>query len=59
MGLRRLEAEVNPQNHASSRLLQTIGFTKEGVLRQRWVDRREDEAYDVAVYGLLKHEYIF
>jgi [ribosomal protein S5]-alanine N-acetyltransferase len=59
MGLRRLEAEVNPKNEASARLLQTIGFTKEGVLRQRWVDRGEGEAYDVAVYGLLKHEYIF
>jgi [ribosomal protein S5]-alanine N-acetyltransferase len=57
MGLRRLEAEVNPQNEASTRLLQSIGFTKEGVLRQRWVGK--DEPYDVAIYGLLKHEYIF
>jgi [ribosomal protein S5]-alanine N-acetyltransferase len=55
LGLRRLEAEVNPANTASLRTLERIGFTQEGVLRQRWVSRQEP--YDVAVYGLLRHEY--
>lgn len=53
--LRRLEAEVNPANVASTRLLQRLGFTREGVLRQRWVGK--GEPYDVVVFGLLSHEF--
>ncbi len=55
MGLRRLEAEVDPRNGASGRALQRLGFTREGVLRQRWVDK--GEAHDVEAYGLLRHEW--
>ena len=53
--LRRLEAEVNPVNHASLRLLERLGFVREGVLRERWVAAQQP--YDVIVYGLLKGEY--
>ena len=56
IGLRRLEAEVNPENVASTGLLQRVGFQKEGLLRQRWVGK--GEPYDVAVFGLLKDEYL-
>ena len=55
MGLRRVEAEVNPANVPSTRLLERIGFVQEGVLRQRWVDA--GQPYDVCAYGLLRHEY--
>ena len=55
MGLRRVEAEVDPANVASTGLLERIGFVKEGVLRQRWVDA--GQPHDVCVYGLLRHEY--
>jgi [ribosomal protein S5]-alanine N-acetyltransferase len=55
MGLRRLEAEVDPRNSASGRSLQSLGFTREGVLRQRWVAK--GEAHDVEAYGLLRHEW--
>lgn len=55
LGIRRLEAEVNPANVASLRVLERLGFTREGLLRQRWVT--EGLAYDVAAYGLLRHEY--
>jgi [ribosomal protein S5]-alanine N-acetyltransferase len=55
MGLRRLEAEVDPRNRASGRSLQRLGFTREGLLRQRWVDK--GEAHDVEAYGLLRHEW--
>jgi RimJ/RimL family protein N-acetyltransferase len=51
LGMRRLEAEVNPANRASTRLLERLGFTLEGRLRQRWVAR--GEAYDTHLYGLL------
>ncbi|MDQ6639892.1 MAG: GNAT family N-acetyltransferase [Pseudomonadota bacterium] len=55
MGLRRLEAEVDPRNRSSARLLERLGFTKEGLLRQRWVAK--GEVKDVEMYGLLRDEW--
>jgi [ribosomal protein S5]-alanine N-acetyltransferase len=55
MALRRIEAEVNPLNIASGRLLLRLGFSKEGLLRQRWVVKGEVE--DTELYGLLRHEW--
>lgn len=55
MGLRRLEAEVDTRNRASARLLQRLGFTKEGLLRRRRVAK--GEARDVEIYGLLRSEW--
>lgn len=55
MDLRRLEAEVQPANVASTRLLERVGFVREGLLRQRWVAR--GQPYDVVAFGLLRHEY--
>jgi RimJ/RimL family protein N-acetyltransferase len=53
-GLRRLEAEINPRNHASARLLGRLGFVQEGLLRQRWVNK--GEVYDSALFGLLRSD---
>jgi RimJ/RimL family protein N-acetyltransferase len=55
LGLRRIEAEVNPANVASNRLLQRVGFALEGTLRERWV--ANDVAYDTHLYGLLAREW--
>jgi RimJ/RimL family protein N-acetyltransferase len=55
MGLRRLEAEVDARNRWSARLLERLGFTREGLLRQRWVAK--GEAKDVEIYGLLRSEW--
>ena len=58
MGLRRIEAEVNPANTASVRLLERLGFTCEGLLRQRWVTKEAPcTPYDVRLYGLLRSEW--
>lgn len=54
MGLRRIEAEVDVRNAPSSRVLRRLGFTQEGLLRQRWVSK--GEVKDVEIYGLLQHE---
>lgn len=51
-GLRRLEADLDPRNLASAGLLERLGFTREGLLRERWVVG--DEISDSALYGLLK-----
>ena len=54
-GLRRIEAEVDPLNQASSRLLGSLGFTREGQLRKRVVDK--GAAQDTVIYGLLDEEW--
>jgi RimJ/RimL family protein N-acetyltransferase len=55
MGLRRLEAEVDPRNGPSLRLLERLGFVREGVLRQRWVNK--GVPIDVVSCGLLRDEW--
>ena len=55
MGLRRIEAEVDVRNTASAALLRRLGFTREGLLRQRWVAK--GRAKDVEMYGLLRDEW--
>jgi len=55
MGLRRLEAEVDPRNGASGRVVQRLGFLREGLLRQRWMN--QGQPCDVETYGLLRHEW--
>ena len=55
MGLRRIEAEVDTRNAASAALLRRLGFTREGLLRQRWVAK--GHAKDVEIFGLLRDEW--
>ena len=55
MGIRRVEAEVNPSNVASNALLQSLGFTREGFLRERWIVKGKTQG--VNVYGLLVSEW--
>lgn len=51
MGLRRIEADVDPRNHASLHTLEALGFRREGYLRQRW--QVAGEVQDSIVMGLL------
>lgn len=55
LGVRRLEAEVEAQNTASAKLLLGLGFTREGVLRERWITN--GKTMDAEVYGLLRREW--
>jgi len=55
MGLRRLEADVDPRNAASIRTLERLGFQREGFLRERW--HVNGEIQDALFYGLLRHEW--
>jgi ribosomal-protein-alanine N-acetyltransferase len=55
MNLRRLEADVEAQNTASASLLRRLGFTREGILRERWLTN--GATMDAEVYGLLRHEW--
>lgn len=56
LGIRRIEAEVNPDNAASCALLARVGFVLEGRLRKRWVAK--GLAYDTNVYGCLADEWL-
>lgn len=55
LSLRRLEAEIDPRNQPSTRLVRRLGFTREGLLRQRWVTLNEPR--DVEIFGLLRSEW--
>jgi RimJ/RimL family protein N-acetyltransferase len=55
LGLRRLEADIDPRNQASLRVLERLGFTREGLLRERW--QVGDEISDTAFLGLLAREW--
>ena len=54
--LRRVEADVDPRNVPSCRLLERLGFRLEGLLRARW--RVAGEICDTALYGLLAAEFV-
>jgi [ribosomal protein S5]-alanine N-acetyltransferase len=55
MRIRRVEAEVNPDNIASNALLTSLGFVREGYLRERWVGK--GATYGVNIYGLLASDW--
>ncbi|GAB7522893.1 hypothetical protein PBS_18770 [Paraburkholderia sp. 2C] len=52
--LRRIEADIDPRNGDSARLLERLGFVREGLVRERWVVG--DEVSDSALYGLLERD---
>jgi len=51
LAIRRLEADINPTNAASAKVLLKAGFLKEGLLRSRW--EFNGVANDAEIYGLL------
>ncbi|QOC24272.1 GNAT family N-acetyltransferase [Wenzhouxiangella sp. AB-CW3] len=51
LGLRRIEADIDPDNHASAKALERLGFQQEGLLRQRW--EVNGIVSDSALYGRL------
>jgi RimJ/RimL family protein N-acetyltransferase len=55
LGIRRVEAEVHPDNTGSHALLRAVGFVHEGCLRKRWVAK--GQAYDTHFYGCLAEEW--
>lgn len=56
LNLQRIEADIDPDNQPSRRLVERLGFKQEGLLRQRW---KVDGVWsDTAWYGLLREEFI-
>jgi ribosomal-protein-alanine N-acetyltransferase len=55
LGLRRIEADTDPRNAASIRLLEKLGFVREGYMRERW--EIGGEIQDAVCFGLLRSEW--
>lgn len=55
LGLRRVEADIDPRNRGSMRLVEALGFRNEGLLRERW--QVAGETSDTALHGLLAREW--
>jgi [ribosomal protein S5]-alanine N-acetyltransferase len=55
LGLHRLEADVDPENTASLRVLETNGFRREGHLRERYT--QDGRWHDAVLLGLLRREW--
>jgi RimJ/RimL family protein N-acetyltransferase len=51
LDLQRVEADIDPRNDGSRQLLARLGFSSEGVMRQRFFVG--DEATDSEIFGLL------
>ena len=55
LGLRRIEADIDPRNLPSCRLVERLGFVREGLLRERW--HVNGEICASAIYGLLRQAF--
>ncbi len=52
--MHRIEADIDPRNAASAKLLTRLGFVREGLLRERWF--MGEEICDSERYGLLARD---
>lgn len=52
LGLNRIEADIDPANEASIRVLEKLGFRREGFMPERWIVHGTPA--DTVFYGLLK-----
>jgi RimJ/RimL family protein N-acetyltransferase len=56
LDLHRLEADVDPRNERSIRVLERLGFEREGYLRERY--HVNGELQDAVLYGLLRRDWV-
>lgn len=56
LDLNRVEADIDPRNTASARLLERLRFKKEGFMRERWIVN--GEICDTDYYGLLRADWL-
>lgn len=56
MELHRVEATIDPDNHASQRVLEKLGFKRDALMRENWL--HDGKFTDSAIYGLLEQEFL-
>ena len=56
LNLNRIEATVDPENQRSTRLLERVGFVREGCLRERFYYR--GRYHDDLFFGMLRKEWL-
>ncbi len=55
MELHRVEANIDPENKGSRRVVEKLGFAQEAVLRQNWF--YDGKFTDSIIYGILNNEF--
>jgi len=55
LGVNRVEADTSAENARSIRLLESLGFVREGCRREQYFD--EGAFHDLYLYGLLRREW--
>jgi len=55
LNLNRIEADIDPRNVGSEKVLDRLGFVQEGYMKERWIVG--DEVSDSKVYGLLRRDW--
>mgnify|MGYP003528386268 FL=1 len=56
LDLHRIEADTEPNNWRSNKVLERLGFQREGLLRERFI--HPDGIQDSLIFGLLKTEWL-
>jgi RimJ/RimL family protein N-acetyltransferase len=56
LGLHRIEADTEPNNFRSNKVLERLGFQREGLLRERFF--HPDGIQNSLIFGLLRSEWI-
>jgi RimJ/RimL family protein N-acetyltransferase len=56
LDLHRIEADVDPRNEPSVRILERLGFQREGLFRERWLVGGETQ--DSLMLGLLRRDWL-
>lgn len=56
LGLHRIEADTEPNNLRSNKVLERLGFQREGLLRERFMHPAGIQ--DSLIFGLLKPEWL-
>lgn len=56
MALNRIEADTSAENYASARVLEKLGFQREGIQREQYFEG--GEFHDLILYALLRRDFI-
>ncbi len=56
LDLNRIEADTDAENYGSMRVLEKVGFRREGIQRDQYFEW--DEFHDLVLFGLLREDFV-